>query len=711
MTRTSFFLTRLGPSAVLAALASTTALGEPLSTGSPGAFTLPGVIDMPSAEVYPDGDLVATAGGSAAGQRVGLAFQALPGLTVGMRYARFPDYYPQGFSEGTTLYDRSLDLHYQVFGEAGWRPALAIGLRDMVGTGVYSSEYVVATKTLKPGLTVTGGIGWGRLGSAGGLGSPFGDRPKTDLGTNTAGDFSPDQWFRGPAAPFFGVKWQASDALTVKAEYSSDDYVEEQARQGFERKTPLNFGVDYRLGQFSRLSGYVLHGSTVGMQLSMVINPRHSPFPSGLENGPAPVRPRVAPGADPEGWSGAWSSDPTAQPAIQKALGDALAKEGQVLESMALSANRAEVRIRNTRHDAEAEAIGRTARLMTRAMPPSVETFVITRVVNGVPTTSTTLRRSDLERGDHAGAAALLPGVAITDAGRGEGLVPSPGAYPRLSWSLKPYVNPSLFDPEEPVRVDLGVALSGRYEFSPGIIVEGELRQKLAGNVSDNTKVGAASGGWPVVRSDGVRYAASDTPTISYLTGAWYGQLSPTVYSRVTAGLLERAYGGVSGEVLWKPTDSRLALGAEVNWVKKRDYDQRFSFQDYKTTTGHLSAYYDFGDGILGQVDVGKYLAGDVGATVSIDREFANGWKLGGWVTKTDMSSSDYGEGSFDKGVRLTIPLSWAVGTPSTRTQSVTLRPVTRDGGARLNVRGRLYDEVRDGQTGKIYESWGRFWR
>ena len=37
----------------------------------------------------------------------------------------------------------------------------------------------------------------------------------------------------------------------------------------------------------------------------------------------------------------------------------------------------------------------------------------------------------------------------------------------------------------------------------------------------------------------------NDSPTIPELTLAWYAQPSQAVYSRVTVGLLERAYGGV----------------------------------------------------------------------------------------------------------------------------------------------------------------------
>ncbi len=72
-------------------------------------------------------------------------------------------------------------------------------------------------------------------------------------------------------------------------------------------------------------------------------------------------------------------------------------------------------------------------------------------------------------------------------------------------------------------------------------------------------------------------------------------------------------FAGISGELLWKPVDSRLALGAEVNYVYQRDFDQLFGLQGYSVVTGHVSAYYDLGNGFEAQLDVGRYLAGDIG--------------------------------------------------------------------------------------------------
>ena len=45
-----------------------------------------------------------------------------------------------------------------LFDENIYLPAISIGLRDFIGTGWYSSEYLVATKTLG-NLEVTAGIG------------------------------------------------------------------------------------------------------------------------------------------------------------------------------------------------------------------------------------------------------------------------------------------------------------------------------------------------------------------------------------------------------------------------------------------------------------------------------------------------------------------------------------------------------------------------
>ena len=182
--------------------------------------------------------------------------------------------------------------------------------------------------------------------------------------------------------------------------------------------------------------------------------------------------------------------------------------------------------------------------------------------------------------------------------------------------------------------------------------------------------------------------------------------------SAASLGLLERMFGGVSGELLWKPATQNWGLGAEINYVKQRDYDMRFSFLDYDVVTGHASAYVDTGwHGMELQVDAGRYLAGDWGATFTVSRRFANGWEVGGFFTLTDVPFDEYGEGSFDKGLFLTIPLEWGLPYETRERFSTTIRPLTRDGGARLSVANRLYPIVQEADTGDLRADWGHFWQ
>ncbi len=713
------------PVALVLGSVSSTAVAEPMYGRNMSTYGLPGGIDTPTAETLPDGTLGATVSWSDYGRRSSVVFQALPGLTTVLRYSRVDginDYRNDGY-----ISDRSLDVRYQVLDEQGWRPAVAVGLQDFLGTGVYSGEYIVATKSVTPSVRVSAGLGWGVLAG----------KPRTIDINDEGGTPNADDWFRGGAKPFASVSWQVNDRLSLVAEYSNEDYVAKYSsgqvfQQGEEPGSGLNLAAFYRFGQNYEAGVYAIGGETIGAQFTIALNPRQAPYPSGLEKAPAPVRPRPAPAADPDGWSGVWAQDPTAQPAIQTALGEAMAKEGQTLESMALSANRAEVRLRNGRFINQAEAIGRTARLMSRALPPSVETFVITSTADGVPTSSVTVRRADVERLENTEAGQIAAASALSDAPTGApGLVRSEGVYPRLRWSIKPYWDLGIFSAEDGVTHEVGAEARASYEIAPGLVLTGALRQRAFGNIDQrgpgipgqrgehytpeeylaDPSLETTPEGVPRVRSDTRMYTGNSDPVIPELTLAWYAKPTPAVYTRVTTGLLERAYGGVSTEVLWKPANSALALGAEINHVKKRDFDQLFDFRDYEVTMGHVSAYYEFAQGFTAQLDVGKYLAGDKGATLTLTREFANGWRIGAYATKTDLSAEEFGEGSFDKGVTLSIPLGWATGQPSRERVDANLRSLSRDGGAQLNVRDRLYDHVRDSHSVKLYEGWGRFWR
>ncbi len=182
------------------------------------------------------------------------------------------------------------------------------------------------------------------------------------------------------------------------------------------------------------------------------------------------------------------------------------------------------------------------------------------------------------------------------------------------------------------------------------------------------------------MRTSFANYEQHDGAAIETLTFSHVRSLGNDFYGRVTVGYLERMYGGISSEILWHPVASRLALGAEVNYVMQRDYDMGFGFRDYDVVTSFASAYYDMANGDQIQVDAGRYLAGDWGATIAVDREFRNGWSVGAFMTLTDVLAAEFGEGSFDKGIRFSIPVSWLTGQLSQSSVGTTIRPITRRG-------------------------------
>ena len=693
---------------VILALASA---GLPAKAEMPRSLNIngaTGLVDMPSADVQDDATFSFSTSVVGPVTRATISFQVTPRLSASFRFQTWKDWNALFPADPASLDDRSLDLRYQILRESRYVPSLAIGLQDFAGSGRFASEYVTATKTISDRLKVTVGLGWGRLGSHGGASSPFGARPPLLAGD--AGKPNSDQWFRGEAAPFGGIEYRISDRWTFKTEYSSDAYLLEGERRGMlDRSSPFNFGFEYQRGPNARYGIYSMHGSEVGLVFHLMLDPKTRSTGGVMGPAPAPVKLRPARNIDPEAYDGRWVEQANAGPILRDNLAKRLAVDGIAVEDLAYTATGVQVRIRNNRIDAGAQAIGRTARALSNVMPASVQVFEIVPVVNGMGASKVPLRRRDLEELEFAAdnASLLRARTSISDAGPVPlNSVGPADPYPSFSWSLKPALRIS-----EPLKGDAGLRLSASYNIRPGLVLSGSVYKRLAGNLDRSGNPSASV--LPHVRSDGSRYSKFGDPLLERLTLAWYARPAENIYSRVTLGYLEQMHAGVSGELLWKAADSPLALGVELNYSKQRDTDGGFGFgeYDYDVMTGHLSAYYDFGNGFVGQLDVGRYLAGDTGATVSMDRVFANGWRVGAFATVTDVSSTDFGEGGFDKGVRFTIPLNWAVGDRSRGGFGTTLRPATGDGGARLEVDGRLFESIRDYHSDALDRGWGRVWR
>ena len=248
------------------------------------------MIDLPTAKRFPDGELILTQQLHKSLARSGLSFQALPRLSFSFRYTGHG--IGGGEAYGRYNHDRSFDAHISVMDERKYLPALSLGLRDFIGTGWYSSEYIVGTKSFG-NLELTAGLGFGRLAGRnvfsnplGTLSSRFNQRGINSFGSG--GTLGSINWFQGVAAGFYGLRYQVGNKITVSAEYTSDLMLRELPY--LEIKSPWNIGLSYQINDYMNFSVQQLHSSQFGVTAHVTFNPGRPPLLGGMELAPVPMR-------------------------------------------------------------------------------------------------------------------------------------------------------------------------------------------------------------------------------------------------------------------------------------------------------------------------------------------------------------------------------------------------------------------------------------
>ena len=232
------------------------------------------MLDMPSAHMAPDGQLALTVADLDKMQRYTLEFQALPWMETSFSFAHIGGW--DGLKE---FYDRRFGVKARLVQEDGYFPDVSVGIRDILGTGVYSSEFLAASKHAGS-LDFTVGLGWGRLAGNGTFPNPFGEIFKSfdtrkSFGSSGLVDFG--QFFHGPRTGVFGgAIWQTPiDGLRLLAEYSSDTYEREaQIPHGIKILSPVNVGLSYQPYDAIALSAGWFYGSTYGLTVSLNGDPK-----------------------------------------------------------------------------------------------------------------------------------------------------------------------------------------------------------------------------------------------------------------------------------------------------------------------------------------------------------------------------------------------------------------------------------------------------
>lgn len=706
---------------------------------------------MPNARFRPDGVIESGVAWRQQREFFFMNFQALPFLETTFRLSNRLN---GTLGRGTTT-DRAFDLKLRVWEENAWRPALAIGLQDVIGTGIYQGEFIAASKRFWD-FDLTVGMGWGRLSTGQDITNPLsygqgglGTRPRS---VGQGGTFAWNSLFRGPHSGLFaGVEysvppiptpWGPVEGLRAKLEYSADALRDE--RGGYPSRTTnlrgeaasrFNLGFNWQPNPYLDIGASFVHGTDLLLRASLRLDPTappdlpHQPPPPMPPRPPQHAGPQSADHPEPlRGWrermlaaaagfegqirlgSDDREGEATQNAQVARRLFPALRAAGFLPISLDLRGDEAHIAVSGGRYRTLAQVTSRLVRAGQPHLPPQIERIRVIWERDGVVIARLVTLRGAFEAQARAMGSAeeILHASQLLPAYDERSATAAVAAPPRLTWGVAPAVNLIVGDAETALRWQVGVAAGARLELGRNTAIAGSVQHIFAGNFDGGMPSDSVL---PHVRSDFARYARAASTTIPALYAERIWTPARDVFARVTGGMLEPMFGGISGEILWRPRDQPYALGLDVNWVAQRQYSQNIGTLGYSVVTGHASLYLDLPVWNLYTVlRGGRYLAGDWGGTIETGRRFDSGIEVGGFATFTNVSYSRFGEGSFDKGIYVRVPFDF-FGVATRNRASLNLRPVQRDGGQRLAVDNALWDVSRDGRADALQRGFDWFAR
>ena len=236
-----------------------------------------GLLEMPSARFMKEGTVKFGISASYPNEYTFLTTSPFSWLEAGYRYTeqKTRKYGPFIYSGNQTLKDKGFDIKFRVLEESFYLPSVAIGVRDMAGTGLFSGEYIVGSKKFGR-LDLSVGIGWGLLGADGYIKNPLtslheGFETRSASYGTEGGEFNVADWFSGERAALFGGFEYSfpKQGLSLKLEYDTSNPDLGISGPAMEVKNRFNIGVTRSFGKFIDLGLSFERGTQVRFSFVM----------------------------------------------------------------------------------------------------------------------------------------------------------------------------------------------------------------------------------------------------------------------------------------------------------------------------------------------------------------------------------------------------------------------------------------------------------
>lgn len=671
-----------------------------------------GLINAPTARFLEEGSLAFTWSHNQPYLRGSIVAYPFSWLEASYQYADINNdlYSPyKEFSGGQSLKDKSFDAKFRVLKESNYVPSLAIGFRDLGGTGIFSSEYIVASKMIGA-IDLSIGLGWGALSGGDKYKNPFisiDDQFRTrETEGGRGGEFSVNTFFSGNMALYGGLEYNFpfKRGLKLKLEYDPINYEEEGTVPITNANSNWNIGFVMPITKNITTRLGIVRGNNLNFQFSYHGLFRERNTFVKKNDPPKPVE-------NSEVVKAVLTAD-RSNDLDYKAMMLYLGEQREIwVQSAEISVNEVDMTYVSSRYFESTRTIGRATRVLDQIMPDEIKTFKLTQLNAGMTLGTVEIQRDNFKRyeKDQLTRDLFLDTRIYHDIkqGNNHSFDPEP-RYPSFHNNIEPALRSQIGGPDGFYFGEIGISATSEILLRDNITINAAISMTVADNF-EGLRLESDSV-LPHVRSDIVRYLRASNKNGYYLQHLqldYFKNPFNNFYFKVSGGLFEQMFGGYGFEALYRPFDRNWALGIEAWNVKQREYDMLFDFLDYKTKTGHINFYfYEPKTGINFALAGGRYLAKDSGFTFDFSRRFKSGMNIGAFFSLTDISKEEFGEGSFDKGVYFNIPIQLFFNSYGRGQTAFSLKPLTRDGAARMFHHNQLISLVTGSSLQRFNDDW-----
>ena len=587
-----------------------------------------GLINMPSARFFNESVHGITIYDGTPDQKITLTSSPYDWLEASFFYTNLQNKPYPGF-EYQDYKDKGFNLKLRVK-EEGNLPAIAIGINDIAGTGLYSSEYLVASYGRNQ-IDLHFGLAWGTLNGSNqkiknpliDIDSSFKSRPTTYEGAG--GQFQASRYFSSEeVSPFFGMSYSLNEKTLLKFEKDTtltDGFIDYE-----QPKNDYSFGVDYAINKNFVLGFSYERGNYTSVRFLYKNNPKTNYKKYEYQ-----------------------SAESTQAESKYSKLINNLEKNGIGVNKVIETGNSIGLELTQFRH-------------------------------SNLQLVEEIIYKASKDAGIEKGIKKNLKVVDLNAVNefddnfeKNANLIYQRQEKRAFNTATRVRFRPFIASREEFFKGAMLLENDSEYIIKDNLILHSNLKYSLADNFDDLRFPPIDT--YPAqVRSDVKQYLKNMDKGIILGRAQldYYFTISKYHHLMLSGGILEDMFSGYGFEYLYYKNNTNYSFGFEVFDVKKRDYEWGFGNLDYENITGHVNFYYR-NYGLLPfdmKLSYGEYLAGDVGSTIELSRSYRNGMKFGVFASNT--------------GIFFNIPIYGNL-------INYTWRPLTKDPGSKIIRKNTLH--------------------